>query len=212
MSEDLNTNSTYYAIRNSIGILGCLLPVLSILGALFSPNVIYSNYWWTSISVTYYSTPVLISILSSVGIFLIVYSFNAYSKWDRIVNLIAGVAAIGVVIFPCVCPWLEEGTKVGLFYLPMKVSNYFHCASAFLVFLMLALNNLCLFSKSNNSKKNLAYRICGITILVALVLFALNGAFFNIRALVITLETIMLLAFGISWIIKGHLLDNIFSD
>ena len=199
----------YLVLRNVIGILGCLLPVTSLLGALISPNTKYWD-WWTSISITYYSTPVLIAILSSVSIFLI--SYRGYDVWDTIVNTTAGICGLGVVSFPCEASWLDESTQVGYFWLPISTTKWFHYAFAAILFLMLAINSIWLFSKGDNSIKRLIYKICGYSILVFFVLFGLNAAIFNVKQFNMVLETLMLIAFGISWIIKGHLLDKFLGD
>lgn len=200
-------NSDYLRIRNFLGVLGCLLPLLCIIGASFSPNTIHHE-WWTSISITYYSSPVLIGVLSSVGFLLITY--RGYNIWDTIVNSLAGVFALGVVCFPCDCPWLDESELVGLFWLPISTSKWIHYSSAAMLFFMLAINSIWLFSKSNDEQKNSLYRVCGYIILIDLFIFALNAFFLHIEWTVIVNESIMLLAFGISWIVKGHLLDKWF--
>lgn len=202
-------NKSYLRIRNFLGTLGCLLPVLSIAGAALSPNTIYPE-WWYSISVTYYSSPVLIAVLSAVAFFLMVY--RSYSKWDTLVNTLAGVFALGVVIFPCECKWLEESARVGLFYLPIYVTKWFHYISAFGVFFLLSLNSLFLFTKGKNQTKNKIYKICGIIMIAALALFGLNAVTLNIGFMVIVWETVMLFAFGVSWLVKGHVFDKYLGD
>lgn len=201
----MEIRNSYLRIRNYIGALGCLLPVLSILGASFSPNTNNPD-WWTSISITYYSSPVLIAVLSAVGFFLIVY--RGYDKWDTAVNTTAGICALGVVFFPCDASWIDSSTLVGMFWLPGYVTKWVHYASAFILFLMLAFNSLFLFSKGRNERKNLIYKICGYVILGDLVLFGLNALFFHINWTIIVNETIMLIAFGISWLTKGHVFDK----
>ena len=84
-------------------------------------------------------------------------------------------------------------THVGLFWLPVNVTRWVHYSAAFLLFLMLALNSIFLFSKSSNKIKNRIYITCGIVILAAFALFGLNAAFFDIKWTVIVNETIMLL-------------------
>lgn len=195
----------YIRLRNNLGFLGCMLPVLCLAGAALSPNRQYPD-WWTSISITYYSSPVLIAILTSVSLFLIIY--RGYDIWDTIVNTTAGICGLGVVCFPCEASWLDMSTKVGLFWLPISVTRWFHYASAGLLFFMLALNSILLFSKSSSIIKNRIYKICGYIILADLVLFTLNALFFDIKWTVIVNETIMLFAFGISWLVKGHLFDK----
>lgn len=199
----------YLVLRNVIGFLGCLLPVTSLLGALMSPNIQYSD-WWTSISITYYSTPVLIAILSSVSIFLI--SYRGYNIWDTVINTIAGICGLGVVSFPCEASWLDGSTKVGYFWLPIDVTKWFHYTFAAILFLMLAVNSLWLFSKGDNFIKRLIYKLCGWTILISFVIFSINAIFINYKPLIIILETVMLFAFGVSWLVKGHMFDKILKD
>lgn len=204
-SNDIIFRNSYLRIRNYVGALGCLLPVLSILGACFSPNTVYPE-WWTSISITYYSSPVLIAVLSAVSFFLILY--RGYNGWDTAVNTIAGISGFGVVCFPCEASWVDPSTPVGMFWLPGSTTKWFHYAFAFILFLMLALNSICLFTKGQNEKKNRIYKICGYVILVDLVFFGLNALFFHITWTIIVNEAIMLFAFGISWLVKGHLFDK----
>lgn len=207
MNAPREQNNSYLRIRNYIGILGCLLPILSLAGAALSPNTMYPD-WWTSISGTYYSSPVLIAVLSGVAFFLIIY--RGYNNWDTLVNTVAGICAFGVVCFPCNVSWVSTDVPVGMFWLPGTVTTTVHFISAAILFLMLSLNSICLFSKSSDAKKNRLYKICGWVILADLVIAALNAAWWHKDWTVIVNEAIMLFAFGISWLVKGHLFDNWF--
>ena len=199
----------YLRIRNFLGILGCLLPVLCVAGASMSPNTKYAD-WWTSISITYYSSPVLTGVLTSVGLMLIAY--EGYNKWDTLVNTAAGICALCVVSFPTEASWMDGSELVGLFWLPMSTTKWVHYTSAGLLFLLLAINSIFLFSKSDNERKNRVYRVCGYVILGDLLLFGLNAAFVHWAWTEIVNETIMLLAFGLSWVVKGHMLDRLFTQ
>lgn len=205
----MEKRNSYLRIRNFLGFLGCALPVLSIGGALFSPNKIYPD-WWTSISVTYYSSPVLIAVLSAVSIFLILY--RGYNGWDTAVNTIAGVAGLCVVCFPCEASWIDMNTRVGLFWLPINITRYVHYISAFLLFAALAVNSFFLFSKGKNVTKKIIYKVCGLVIAVFLLLFGINAWFIHWAWSVIVNETIMLQAFGFSWLVKGHIFDKFFGE
>jgi len=205
----MTTDKSYLRIRNFLGILGCLLPVLCLSGAYLSPNTIYPD-WWTSISITYYSSPVLIAVLSSVGFLLI--SYRGYDIWDTLVNSGAGICALCVVSFPTEASWLDPSTEVGLFWLPISTTMWVHYTSAFILFLLLAVNSIWLFAKSNNNAKNIVYKVCGYIILIFLIIFAINAIFIKNDGMVIVYETIMLVAFGISWIVKGHMLDSLFEQ
>ncbi|MCQ2230100.1 MAG: hypothetical protein MJZ13_10215 [Bacteroidales bacterium] len=198
-------DKSYLKIRNFIGILGCLLPVLCLSGAYLSPNTVYPD-WWTSISITYYSSPVLIAVLSSVGFLLV--SYRGYNIWDTLVNTTAGICALSVVAFPTEASWLDKSTEVGLFWLPISITMWVHYVAASLLFLLLAINSIWLFSKSKDDTKNTIYKVCGYIILVFLIIFAINAIIIKNDGMVIVYETIMLMAFGLSWIVKGHMLDN----
>ena len=67
-----------------------------------------------------------------------------------------------------------------------------------------------MFSKSSNAKKNLVYKICGYVILADLLIFGINAVFLHINWTIIVNESIMLIAFGISWLTKGHMFDKLF--
>lgn len=205
----MESQNSYLRIRNVLGILGCFLPALCILGASLSPNTVYHD-WWTSISITYYSSPVLIAILSAVSFFLIIY--RGYNGWDTAINTSAGIAGLCVVCFPCEASWLDLNTKVGLFWLPIYITRWVHYSSAFILFILLALNSIILFSKGKNERKNLLYKICGYIILVDLFIFGLNAVWFKIEWTIIVNETIMLFAFGVSWLVKGHMFDKFFGE
>ena len=83
--------------RNVLGTLGMLLPVISIIGGLFVRNKPVS--WWYSISVTYYITPALPVILGACAIFMLCY--RSYNTIDTVVNVLSGLFALMVVLFPC---------------------------------------------------------------------------------------------------------------
>lgn len=201
----MTDEKAYLRIRNFLGILGCLLPTLCVGGAALSPNTIYPD-WWTSISITYYSSPVLIAVLTSVGFMLITY--RGYNTWDTIVNSTAGVCALCVVCFPTEASWLDMSTEVGLFWLPIRVTRLVHYSTAFILFLLLAINSICLFARGRNKKKNMIYKVCGYVILLFLLIFGINQVFIGNKGMVIVYESIMLVAFGVSWIVKGHMLDK----
>lgn len=198
-------DKSYLKIRNFIGTLGCLLPLLSIAGASLSPNTIYPD-WWTSISITYYSSPILVAVLSSVGFLLI--SYSAYNIWDKLVNSAAGICALCVVSFPSDASWIDLSHEDGLFWLPISATRWMHYISAFLLFLLLAINNIWLFTQGENRQKNRLYKICGYIILGDLVLFSINALFLHWEWTIIVNESIMLLSFGVSWLVKGHLFDK----
>ncbi len=189
--------------RNVLGGLGMLLPLISILGGLFVRNKPES--WWYSISVTYYITPALPIILGACAIFLLCY--RSYEKIDTIINVLSGVFALGVVLFPCENPYGIE--YAGFFQLPVAVSSVIHAICAMLLFALLAFNIGWLFTRGNNSFNNKIYKICSYSMIVIMGIFlimAIAGLFgFKYpQWLVMIVEAILLLLFGFAWLVKGQ--------
>ena len=190
--------------RNVLGALGMLLPVFSIAGGLFVKNKPES--WWYSISVTYYITPALPVILGACAIFLLCY--RSYEKIDTIINVLSGIFAFGVVLFPCENPYGLE--YVGYFQIPVKISNLIHCASAMLLFALLAYNIGWLFTRGKNERNNKIYRICSysmIAVMAVFVIFIIAG-FCGLnypKFLTMIVEAVLLLLFGFAWLVKGQL-------
>ena len=190
--------------RNVLGGLGMLLPVISIIGGLFVRNKPES--WWYSISVTYYITPALPIILGSCAIFLLCY--RSYEKIDTIINVLSGIFAFGVVLFPCANPYGIE--YVGYFQIPVRVSNVIHSACAMLLFALLAFNIGWLFTRGKNELNNKIYKICAWAMIVIMALFVILSI---VRAcgvsilgfLTMIVEAVLLLIFGFAWLVKGRL-------
>lgn len=190
--------------RNVLGGLGMLLPLFSILGGFFVRNKPES--WWYSISVTYYITPALPIILGACGIFLLCY--RSYEKIDTIINVLSGIFAFGVVLFPCENPYGIE--NVGYFQIPVGVSNVIHCVSAMLLFALLSYNIGWLFTKGHNELNNKIYKICAwamiciMALFVILIIVRMCGVSIP-GFLTMIVEAMLLLIFGFAWLVKGRL-------
>ena len=164
-----------------------------------------------SISITYYTyaAPVFIATLGAASALLIGYI--GYDKRDDIINTIAGIAGFGILFFPC---WHGNMTIVGIFQLPMPVSNIIHTIFAALFFAILAINSLWLFTKStgeitrNKKIRNIIFRVCGIGMLASFLIFALP--WFSIK--IWLAETIALFFFSISWLTKANCYRCLFAD
>ena len=190
--------------RNVLGGLGMLLPVISIIGGLFVRNK--PEAWWYSISVTYYITPALPIILGACAIFLLCY--RSYEKIDTIINVLSGIFALGVVLFPCENPYGIE--YVGYFQLPVVLSNVIHCVCAMLLFALLAYNIGWLFTRGNNELNNKIYRICSWAMIAIMAIFVILSIVrlcgVNIpEYLTMIVEAVLLLIFGFAWLVKGQL-------
>lgn len=196
----------YLRIRNICGLLGVVLPWL----ALFSAGIAEhpSEEWWWSISATYYQSPALVGVLTPASLVLILYL--GYNTADNVITLLSGVFGLGIILFPCQVSWIEEGTKVGFFQIPIETSNYLHTVCAILFFMLLAINSIWLFTKSGEEMtdrkkiRNKVYRICGWGMLGIEVAFVILRIIDVPGYFTMIVEIILLHLFGISWLVKGE--------
>ena len=195
---------SYLTMRKVIGVLGASLAFLCIIGGLlFGAGVVES-----SISAYYLTNmrDLFVGILFMAGAFLL--SCKGYDKMDQALFIIAGITAIGTAIFPTA--FVLPGNVFGI----MNVTPL-HFISAGIFFAVLGFTSLFQFTKfspdkaptEQKLKRNVVYRVCGIVIFVALILVAISKIFvFGGPYLVLIAEIIMLLAFAVSWFIKGETL------
>lgn len=189
--------------RNVLGGLGMLLPVISIIGGLFVRNKPES--WWYSISVTYYITPALPVILGACAIFMLCY--RSYDTIDTVINVLSGVFAMLVVLFPCENPYEIE--YVGFFQIPVQISHVIHSLSAILLFVVLSYNIGWLFTRGSNEKNNKIYKFCAYSMICVMAIFGiyclLGYLGFNCPKWgTMIAEAILLLLFGFAWLVKGQ--------
>ncbi len=205
---------SYMTIRKTIGFLGILLPAILLLGN-FTLAKCHSIE--NSISHYYYTTmgDVFVGILCAVALFLIAY--KGYDKVDGRACNLAGICALGVAFFPTEVDAnsLCNNTQI-LHTLNLSVVHYI---SAALFFTTLACISLFLFTKTGNAEnismqkrtRNSIYKICGIIMLISIVLIACVGFIPDVGSKlqdykpVFVLEWIALIAFGVSWLVKGEL-------
>ncbi len=206
MINDSNNNLWMKRLRNYAGLLGGLLPFLSLLSAVIYSNTHYvpTEFWIRlSISDTYYVSPALTGILTAASIILMCYA--GYNKIDNIITTLSGLFGIMIVIFPCNGPMAES--YVGFFQLPVKLSHVIHCVSALVFFTLLAVNSMFLFTKHNGVMsdrkqiRNIIYIICG-SLMCSCAICLMIPIKFNAK--VWWLEMISLIAFAISWLTKGE--------
>ena len=200
-------------IRNFIGILGMILPWISLVGAILVARTkgIPDDFWEPlSISATYYVTPPLVGILTTAAVVLMCY--KGYNWKDNLVTTLSGIFGAMIVIFPCKCP--VAGELVGFFQLPVNISHIIHCTSAVLFFILLSINSMFLFTLGGNETrnkkiKNIIFRVCAIGMICALVLMPLPIKFF---AKTFIIEAIALTFFGVSWLVKGEIFGLLSDD
>ncbi|MBN1603663.1 MAG: hypothetical protein JW915_18775 [Chitinispirillaceae bacterium] len=204
---------SYKNLRRLIGILGLSLPVICLAGPLLFKYPVQP-----SISHCYYTNvrDVFIGIMIGVSMFLVTY--NGYNKIDNWITNTTGFFGFAIALCPCFC-FSSTVSKVGFLNLNPPLSDMIHLTSAVFFFLLLAINSIFLFTKStgrdlmtkNKKKRNRLFVTCGIVIISSLLaLFVLRLQLgeieFNNKPIVFYIESAMLTAFGISWLVKGETL------
>jgi hypothetical protein len=204
---------SYLALRRSIGILGISLPFIVFLGgfAQGEPGLqgSISGYYYTNMR------DFLVGIMSAVALFLI--SYKGYEKIDDIVANMSGIFALGMLCFPTAV-YSGRVVRVGMFLVDDNISEPIHMAFGALFFLALSFNSIFLFTRRHpgvmgkeKRRRNMIYRSCGIvmiTSIVCITVYTFLGRGTSIAAInpVLIFESIALLAFGISWLVKGNTL------
>ncbi len=217
MFSDRNTSliMSYKALRRLIGLLGMALPVVCVLGGMLfagsGPQESVSYYYHTNMRDWF------IGLMFVASMFMLTY--KGPKKIDDLVTSASGICGLGLAVFPCVDK-ANPDLYVGIFQLGGKVSDRIHIAFAALFFILLACNSFFLFTKSKyapedrtigKNQRNVLYRACGVIIFISLILLLIlsntvDPAELSRSLLILLLESIMLFAFGLSWLVKGETL------
>ncbi len=208
MDEDSTKEKRMYLrIRNLCGLLGMVLPWIALFSAGLAEHP--SSEWWWSISATYYLSPALVGVLVPAALVLI--SYIGYEPIDDTLTTLCGLFGLCIVLFPCKVSWIPDGTRVGFFQIPIEASHIIHTVSAAIFFLLIALNSLLLFTKTNpdgvmTSRKrlrNTIYRICGWGMIGIEAIFAVLRLTNAPGYTTMILEILLLSLFGFAWLVKG---------
>lgn len=190
---------SYLFLRRAIGFIGIGLPVVLVVGVL-----LVEQEFLDSISGYYYSPmrDVFVGSMCAVGAFLL--SYRGYDRLDDITSAAAGVAAVGVALFP---------TTPKDSHTPFQgVIGVVHLVFAAVFFLALAYFCLVLFTKSDKEhptprklQRNRVYVVSGWVILGCLALIVVVNLLPHTELhLALWLESAAILAFGLAWLTKGE--------
>ena len=226
-------SQTHYQ-RFILGVICGLLPVGCLLFGLLGQLAGINNpNWYVSISATYFanSNMCMIGALCLCAFFLFTYQgykdliprpsldgirgfkrfWLQFKYWwkrstdigDKGYTTIAGIAALLIVACPCAAK--GTGPYLGLFALPAAISDIIHSIAAAVLFIAFALMILTQFTKGNRKNRNVLYYICGSVMLIAMA-FVVVSMYFNWPPyMTMLLETVMLEAFSIAWIMKSNI-------
>lgn len=196
-----------HAHRQLIGYIGLVLPLVLIFMAVLRDGV---AQWRSleSISAYYYTGAVaaFVGMLVALALFLFTYRGyrNKYHWADRAASITAAVAAIGVAFFPTAAP---EGMNTLSWWSP--VTGILHHVFAVILFTMFAVFALWLFRITpadeevtpDKRVRNRVYLFCGTVIVVSILWAGVAGL--NERP-VFWPESVALIAFAVSWLVKGY--------
>lgn len=177
-----------------------------------------------SVSHYYYSTVGVLftAVLCAVALFMFCYKGHKLRRGEKglsdsaMANL-AGIFALGVVVFPTSSTdCIADNMRI---FQSTHATGYIHFTFACLFFITLAIMSMVNFRRTElregfgKQKHHKTYLICGIIMLACLVLIAvysiwiqpLQVGWLDKTKPVFSLEAVALIAFGISWLIKGKL-------
>ncbi len=201
---------SYKFLRVTVGALGMGMPLILYAGG----KLIFGFGVRESLSAYYHTDmrDVLVGILFALGVFLL--SYKGYGRADDIAGNLACLFAIGVALFPT----LREGETSEI---AQRISIVHHVFAA-LFLLTLTYFALFLFTKSSKKPsemtplkriRNTVYRTCGGVMLLSILLLAIYfltqggvGAFLGSSVPIFWLETVAIVAFGVSWFVKSEVI------
>jgi hypothetical protein len=196
--------------KTILGLLGFFLVPCAIgFGLLGDNSAIVNPKWWYSISMTYYANSqiCMIGVLFSMAVLFL--SYVGYDASDKILTMISGVSALGIVVFPC---GHDDILITGLFGLECATSFKIHCACACVMFVSFAIMVGYNFRRSRDGEevtdekkiRNKIYSICAGVIVV----FMLNqvvASYFGFPGYwTLINEAVMLWAFSFAWLVKAE--------
>ncbi len=211
MSRKQRVIISYLTMRRMIGVLGIALPIVVVIGGFiengFEIQGSISGYYYTNMR------DFFVGLMCIVAMFLI--SYQGYEKIDNMISNLSGVFALGMVLFPTAM-YSGKVVKVGTFLINDNISEYIHLTFGSLFFIALAYNSIFLFTKRHavepskeKKRRNLIYRTCGVVMLASMFCIILYKVFLDDTLLsktypTLIFESVALLAFGVSWLIKGN--------
>ena len=200
---------SYLELRRAVGYIGMALPALLLIGKIvlegagIEPSI--SDYYYTVMG------DVFVGSLFAIGVFL--WSYEGYEDGpDNRIGNIACIGAVGTALFPT-APDAPGQVQ--------EIIGYFHYLFAVGFLGSLAYFSLFLFTRTGAGKptrekrlRNRIYRLCGYAIagsIVAMIVFIATKRLFHYSVserldVIFWLETIAVMSFGFSWIVKGRVL------
>ena len=224
---------SFLLVRRAIGVLGLFLPISLIVSGYAVDGIVQD-----SISAMYHTSAgdLLVGTMMAISVFL--WSYVGYPRRpeevlsDRLVSRLAALGAAGVALIPVSS---AEGGPARhpppliRYLVNERVSDWLHYGAATLFFSCLTIFCLVLFRRGRERdpsrlkvRANRIYLACGLVLggcLGVMLLYVLGRGLLSVelraaierRPALFIIETVGVVAFGISWLVKGRTLGAITS-
>jgi hypothetical protein len=192
-----NPALSYRNMRAIIGYVGLTLPVVLLLAGVVDGHIesSLSAYYYTKVG------NVFTGALCVIGIFLLAYRLTSWAI-DNIATTLAGISALGVAFFHA-APQNATLNQLRL------ADVHLTCATA--LFILLGAISLFIFPSDilpNQRWRANWYMAFGALIWLSIILMPtlswLAGSFYRNDHVFFVLETVCVMAFAVSFILKGH--------
>lgn len=200
---------SYLTIRKAIGLLGFFFPFILWVGVWIvnhdtevQPSI--SDYYYTIMRNSF------VGVLCAVSLFL--FAYRGYEKVDRITGYLGSIFALGVAFFPTT-PVEPDDVDIWIGRLHLGFAGLFFCTLIFF--------SLFLFTQTHANQRmtgmkkirNTVYYVCGFVMLASVLVIGLYILLSKSPDpgeveidVVFWGESIALMAFGVSWLVKGELM------
>jgi hypothetical protein len=205
LAGDSELAAAYTYLQRVVGIIAVLLPAVLALG-----NMLFNGVELRGSISGYYYTPVgsvFVGALCALAVFFLSYNYRPLPRYelDNVLSNLACLAALGVAFFPTTD---HAATASG----GEKAVALVHLLCACALFVLLAVFSLVLFTRTGGGgrsaakgRRNVVYRVCGGLIVATIALVVVSNIVDPPSSWhsLFWLESVGVVAFGISWLVKG---------
>jgi hypothetical protein len=206
LAADSELAAAYTHLQQIIGIIAVGLPFVVVIG-----NMGFNGIELKGSISAYYYTPmggVFVGALCALAVFFLSYNYRPLPKFrlDNILSTLASAVTVGVALLPTTS---DAATASG----SEKLVAFLHLVCACALFVLLAVFSLFLFTQTSaetmtpeKARRNQVYRACGGVIVATIVLVMASNVADPPSSwhTLFWLESVGVVAFGVSWLVKGH--------
>ena len=209
---DAELAAAYTYLQRAVGVIAVLLPATLVVGHLVIGDTDEPGLQG-SISAYYYTHMgnVFVGALCALAVFFLSYNYRPIRSFetDNVLSRFASLAAVGVAVFPTAddAVFADSGEK-------LVSTLHLVCAGA--LFGLLGVFAMFRFTMTGKAaeitpekrRRNRLYRVCGTLIFTSMALVLVSNVIKPPPSwhTLFWLETVCVVAFGVSWLVKGGFL------